>query len=102
MTTNKLADRALILRAANKAGGELLPDKGVWTNRIEIRSESSDRLYVVSQHKETAEWGCSCPAWIIKKPGKPRTCKHLQVMTPLLEAPEQPAWPMLVAPKEDA
>ena len=96
---SELLDKALVLRAANAAGGELLPDKGVWTNRIEIRSESSERLYVVAQHKENGTWGCNCPGWIIKRPGQPRSCKHLQVMTPLLDAPTpRETWPVLAAP----
>ena len=41
-------------------------------NRIEIKSETSNRLYVVAQNKKTNNWGCSCPGWIIH-----RKCKHL-------------------------
>lgn len=52
---------------------DLLPDKGQWCNRFEIRSETSDRLYVVSQHKEKEHWGCSCPGW-----RRFRKCKHLE------------------------
>jgi hypothetical protein len=49
-----------------------LPDNGQWTNRFEIRSESSNRVYVVAQNKETGKWGCSCPGYCSK-----RKCKHL-------------------------
>lgn len=52
-----------------------LPDKGVWTNRFEIKSESSDRLYIVSQHADGRHWGCSCPGWITG-----RKCKHLTAL----------------------
>lgn len=52
--------------------GIALPDKGCWTNRFEIRSESSNRIYIVAQHKETGEWGCSCPGYC-----RHRKCKHL-------------------------
>jgi hypothetical protein len=50
----------------------LLPDNKEWKNRIEIKSETSNRLYVVAQNKKTNNWGCSCPGWIIH-----RKCKHL-------------------------
>ena len=60
---------ALIVRPRSAVA---LPDKGVWTNRFEIRSESSNRVYVVAQHKETGKWGCSCPGYCAH-----RKCKHL-------------------------
>jgi hypothetical protein len=43
-----------------------------WVNRIEIKSETSDRVYVVSQHAEKRFWACSCPGW-----KSHRKCKHL-------------------------
>src|SRR5437588_13120699 len=47
--------------------------ENTWINRVEIRSETSDRLYVVSQHAARRYWGCSCPAWRTR-----RRCKHLE------------------------
>ena len=44
-----------------------------WTNRTEVRSETSNRVYVVSQHAEKRYWGCSCPGW-----RRHRRCKHLE------------------------
>ncbi len=44
-----------------------------WDNRIEIRSETSNRVYVVAQHAERRHWACSCPGW-----RRHRRCKHLQ------------------------
>ena len=44
-----------------------------WINQIEIRSETSERLYVVSQHATKRYWGCSCPGWRAH-----RKCKHLE------------------------
>jgi hypothetical protein len=44
-----------------------------WINRTEIRSKTSNRLYVVSQHVTRRYWGCSCPAWRTR-----RRCKHLE------------------------
>lgn len=61
-------------------GAVALPDNVSHTNRMEIRSESSNRLYVVAQSKNSGEWQCSCPGWIMKRPGKPRGCKHLKTM----------------------
>ena len=52
-----------------------LPDNDQWTNRFEIKSESSNRLYIVSQNKSKRFWGCSCPGWKIH-----RKCKHLESM----------------------
>lgn len=72
-------------------GGKALEDNSSHTNRFEIRSESSNRLYIVSQSKSTGEWQCGCPGWIIKKPGKERTCKHLQALMPLLQEAQNPA-----------
>lgn len=61
----------------------LLPDGPQWVNRFQIKSSSSNRLYVISQHKTKRHWGCSCPAWLIR-----RKCKHLQVLQ--LPCHEQP------------
>jgi hypothetical protein len=44
-----------------------------WVNRIEIKSETSNRVYVVSQHATKRYWGCSCPGWKAH-----RKCKHLE------------------------
>jgi hypothetical protein len=61
-----------------------LPDNNSHQNRMEIASQSSDRVYVVAQSKNTGEWQCSCPGWVIKRPGKERSCKHLRSMEPAL------------------
>ena len=53
-------------------GAKTLPDNGQWQNRFEIKSESSGRIYIVSQNKDSGKWACSCPAWITR-----RYCKHL-------------------------
>jgi hypothetical protein len=52
-----------------------LADNAQWTNRFEIRSESSNRVYVVSQNKAGRHWGCSCMGWI-----RYRHCKHLAAL----------------------
>jgi len=50
----------------------LLPDNTQYTNRFEIFSESSDRVYIVAQHKTGRHWTCGCSGWI-----RHRNCKHL-------------------------
>lgn len=54
---------------------EKLPDNKLWKNRFEIRSESSDRVYIVSQNITKGHMGCSCPGW-----RRYRTCKHLSAL----------------------
>ncbi len=51
---------------------------------MEIRSETSDNLYIVAQNRKTGEWGCNCMGWKRARPGMPRSCKHLRNMLPLL------------------
>lgn len=60
-----------------------MPDNDQWHHRFEIHSESSNRVYVIAQHKTKRYWGCSCPGWKAH-----RTCKHLQAMNlPVKEKP---------------
>jgi len=69
---------------AKQLGGNALEDNKSHINRIEIRSSSSNRVYVVSLSRTSGEWECSCPGWVMKKAGKERGCKHLAVMKPAL------------------
>lgn len=48
-------------------------DNTLYTNRFKIKSESSNRLYLVAQHKQSRKWTCSCTGWITR-----RYCKHLR------------------------
>lgn len=68
-----MTDALVVIR---RAGGMRLPDNGQWTNRFEIRSESSNRLYTIAQNKKTGQWGCSCPGYRRARHGV-RKCKHL-------------------------
>lgn len=78
-TKSKTKEVALV--TVNKK--DILPDNAQWTNRFEIKSESSNRLYVIAQHKAKKHWGCSCPSWRIR-----RTCKHLNALNlPAFEKP---------------
>lgn len=53
----------------------MLPDNTHWEMRFYVKSETSDRLYVVARNKRTGQWGCSCPGW-----RRYRYCKHLSSM----------------------
>ena len=77
-----------IVKVAEQLGLKVLEDNKTHANRLEIKSESSNRLYVVAQAKSDGEWQCSCPGWVMKRAGKPRGCKHLKVMMPALAAVE--------------
>ena len=57
-----------------------------WANRIEIRSETSSRVYVVAERISTGLWECSCPGWKSR-----RRCKHLTAMGKETQAPIHPA-----------
>ena len=71
-------------------GLEVLPDNNQYKNRFNIKSESSNRLYVVAQRLSDGEWTCSCPGWIIAKKGhNGRTCKHIKTLAPMLNAVEE-------------
>lgn len=76
---------ALIKKIAASIQAEVLPDNASHSHRMQIRSESSNRLYVVARNKKTLEWGCSCPGWIHAKGGV-RTCKHMRAIMPALQA----------------
>ncbi len=51
----------------------MLPDSDQWQNRFEIKSETSNRVYVIAQNKKRRHWGCSCPSYRTR-----RRCKHLE------------------------
>lgn len=63
-----------------------LPDNDQWQHRFEIRSSSSDRIYVIAQNIKKRHWGCSCMAY-----KRWRHCKHLeQIGLPAKEQPYEP------------
>ena len=53
-----------------------LEDNVQWTNRFEINSSTSDKVYIIAQHKTSRHWGCGCPSWIYRG----RDCKHLRTL----------------------
>lgn len=73
-------------------GTVMLPDVDQWQFRFPVRSETSERLYIISQNKKKGHWGCSCPGYRIY-----RSCKHLTAVG--LPGHEQPFEPRII--KED-
>ncbi|MFN7970829.1 MAG: hypothetical protein U0166_00505 [Acidobacteriota bacterium] len=49
-----------------------------WVRSWDVPSDSSDRLYKVSQ-AESGAFGCSCPAWTFRgrRGGQRTDCKHI-------------------------
>lgn len=64
---------ATVEKIAKQIGSTLLPDNKQWTNRFEVKSASSSRMYVIAQQRADGVWGCSCPGWTHH-----RKCKHLK------------------------
>lgn len=52
-----------------------LPDNNQWTNRFQIKSQTSNRVYIIAQNIVKRHWGCDCPAWRTR-----RYCKHLNAL----------------------
>jgi hypothetical protein len=69
-----MANEKIVLRVFIPADRRL-DDNAQWTNRFQIKSESSDKLYTIAQNKSGRFWGCNCMGWVRHK-----TCKHLTAM----------------------
>ena len=66
-----------ITQLAREMGATVLPDVGNKRFRMEVRSESSNNLYVVAWDINDRQWGCSCPGWRNARNGHlNRKCKH--------------------------
>lgn len=52
-----------------------LPANKQWHNRFTVRSETSNRIYIIAQHRERKHWGCSCPGY-----RRYRKFKHLEAI----------------------
>jgi len=63
---------------------QLLPDNQQYTNRFEVHSETSDRVYTMAQRKSSGQWCCSCPGWI-----RHRHCKHISAVKEVLPLMEK-------------
>jgi hypothetical protein len=53
-------------------GSKHLADNALWECRFEIKSSSSNRVYIIARNKQSKKWGCSCPGFLSN-----RKCKHL-------------------------
>lgn len=53
-------------------GATRLSDNKEWEKRFEIRSETSNRLYIIARNKKTKKFACSCMGY-----KRHRNCKHL-------------------------
>jgi hypothetical protein len=65
-----------LLETLSRMGAKALPANAGFSNRFEIASASSSRVYVVAQKKATGAWGCSCPGAIHHG----QRCKHLKAL----------------------
>ncbi len=80
-TAKPVKSKAVTVITVSKS--DILPDNDQWKNRFEIKSETSNRIYVIAQNKKKNHWGCSCPSWRVR-----RSCKHLLALNlPVLEKP---------------
>ena len=70
MTNSEISIFSVLVEKNN-----ILPDNNLWKNRFEIHSESSDRIYIISQNIAKGYMGCSCPGW-----KRYRKCKHLSAL----------------------
>ncbi len=71
---------ALMIVARRFGAIALLDGKG-WKNRIQVRSETSDSLYIVAQRMTDNVWKCSCRGHVSH--GR---CKHVDTMKDALVA----------------
>jgi hypothetical protein len=65
-----------LLETLSRMGATALPETEGYSNRFQIASASSSRLYVVAQRKTSGAWGCSCPGAIHHG----HRCKHLKAL----------------------
>jgi hypothetical protein len=63
----------------------ILPDTKTHVNRFLVRSEKSDRTYVVSQRRGKRKWLCGCFDFLVNRKQK-SNCKHLRPMVKTLRA----------------
>lgn len=74
----------------NELSDYVLEDTNTHKNRFHVCSESSDRMYLISQAAISGQWQCGCPDWIFRH-GKQKNylCKHLKAILPALKKIEQ-------------
>ena len=64
----KMANQGVEIRVKQSV---VLEDNAAWTNRFQVKSQSSDRIYIIAQSKKSRFWACSCPGFLRYK-----HCKH--------------------------
>ena len=52
---------------------QVLPDNAAYCNRFEVKSQTSNSVYIIAQSKKGRWWSCECPGW-----RRHRTCKHMK------------------------
>ena len=67
-------------RAIKIPGCKFLADTKTHFNRIQVRSQSSGNLYIVSQTMKSGYWACSCFGF-----RRYQRCKHLTAIQPVIE-----------------
>ncbi len=80
-----MAKTALVKKMEKELDVTFLADTKTHKNRIEIPSESSDNLYIVSQTKKSGIWMCACLGF-----RRHRNCKHLKAIIPMIESAAKP------------
>ncbi len=68
-------------KACKDVGVVFLEDTNTHQHRMEINSETSDKIYIVSQTKKAGIWQCAC--WGFRRW---QHCKHLSTIVPLIES----------------
>ncbi len=64
---------AIVLRTPSDS--KVLPDNAAYTNRFEIKSQTSGSVYIIAQSKKGRWWSCECPGW-----RRHRHCKHMKAV----------------------
>lgn len=79
---------AQVAEIAAQIGSSLMPDTGTHFNRFTVESQTSSKVYVVSQRRSSGGWECGCQGWT-----RWRHCKHLaDILSRLAELPTVPTF----------
>lgn len=79
----------VLVDIVRRNGWVLKPDTETHINRIDVRSETSNNVYTVSQTRKNGIWMCECLGYRghKKRDAQGRyTCKHLLQIVPVFEA----------------
>ena len=73
-----------IKRYLEDNGLTVLEDNKTHKNRFEVKSETSDNVYVIAQTKKSGLWTCECLGF-----RRHRHCKHLDSIKAMIDAIEE-------------